>query len=146
MLTLKRGLIAATIFFSLLTARAQGAIYTEHGRDNDTLYIGSNVCRETRRTQTSESATSGNPARRLRSGGRHQNTRATAGGNKFVCVDVLHSEELTGAPIFYRLVRVTLLITSPGGPAFETTIKKMIPWQTPPPRQGQRFRLRCDPA
>jgi hypothetical protein len=39
-----------------------------------------------------------------------------------------------------------LLITSPSSPAFETTVEKLISWQVPPPRQGQRFRLRCDPA
>jgi hypothetical protein len=59
---------------------------------------------------------------------------------------VLYSEELPFAPINTWLVKVTLEITPPNGGAFVTTLQNSTPWQVPPPRQGQRFRLRCDPA
>src|ERR1700730_16649529 len=61
-------------------------------------------------------------------------------------VDVLHSEELTGAPPFYHLITATLLVTPPHSPACETTVQELISWQAPPPRRGQRFRRWCDPA
>jgi hypothetical protein len=64
-----------------------------------------------------------------------------------VCVaKVLKSEELPYAPVGYWLVRVTLEITSPSGLTFEITRQDMMPWQGPPPRRGQTFRLLCDPA
>jgi hypothetical protein len=59
---------------------------------------------------------------------------------------VLHSEELPFAPINSWLVKVTLEITPPNGGAFITTLQDSTPWQVPPPRRGQTFRLRCDPA
>jgi hypothetical protein len=59
---------------------------------------------------------------------------------------VLHSEELPFAPINTWLVKVTLEITPPNGGAFVTTLQDTTPWQVPPPRRGQTFRLRCDPA
>jgi hypothetical protein len=59
---------------------------------------------------------------------------------------VIHSEELPFAPINTWLVKVTLEITPPNGGAFVTTLQDSIPWQVPPPRRGQTFRLRCDPA
>jgi hypothetical protein len=59
---------------------------------------------------------------------------------------VIHSEELPFAPINTWLVKVTLEITPPNGGAFITTLQDSIPWQVPPPRRGQTFRLRCDPA
>ena len=66
---------------------------------------------------------------------------------RFACnADVLRSEELTGAPIFYHYVRSALLVTPPGRPAFETTVEKLIPWQVPPLRKGVRLRLWCDSA
>jgi hypothetical protein len=34
----------------------------------------------------------------------------------------------------------------PGRAPFETTVVKLIPWQVPPPRQGQRMTVLCDPA
>ncbi len=61
-------------------------------------------------------------------------------------VEVLHSEELPGAPIFQHLVRARLRITPPDQPAFETTVERFMPWQVPPPRRGQLLRLACDPA
>jgi hypothetical protein len=59
---------------------------------------------------------------------------------------VLQSEELPYAPIGSWLVRVTLEITPPNGSAFQTTLQDYMPWQGPPPRRGQAFRLLCDPA
>jgi hypothetical protein len=59
---------------------------------------------------------------------------------------VLYSEELPFAPINTWLVKVTLEITPPNGSAFVTTLQDTIPSQVAPPRQGQTFRLRCDPA
>lgn len=58
---------------------------------------------------------------------------------------VLYSEELPFAPINTWLVKVTLEITPPNGGAFVTTLQDTMPWQVPPPRQGQTFRVRCDP-
>jgi hypothetical protein len=72
---------------------------------------------------------------------------ASAGRQGLACTaKVVHSEELPFAPIYYWLVNVTLVITPPNGQAFETTLQDRMPWQTPPPRRGQTFRLRCDPA
>jgi hypothetical protein len=59
-------------------------------------------------------------------------------------VEVLHSEELPGAPIFQNLVRTRLRITPPNQPPFETTVERFMPWQVPPPRRGQRLKLACD--
>jgi hypothetical protein len=71
---------------------------------------------------------------------------ATPDGRVMCLVEVLHSEELPGAPIFQNHVRATLLVTPPAGAPFETTVEKLIPFQVPPPRKGQRLRLPCDPA
>ena len=72
---------------------------------------------------------------------------ASPGRQGQVCVArVVHSEELPYAPIYHWLVKVTLQVAAPGGQAFETTLQDTVPWQTPPPRQGQTFRLRCDPT
>jgi hypothetical protein len=142
MMVMKRTIIAATMLFgSLLPARADNAVYTDRGRGSDAYYTGSKACLNTRGAHTSGSATTRNATQCLRGRGR------IPGDNEFVCiVDVLRSEELTGAPIFYHLVRATLRITPPTSPAFETVVTEMIHWQVPPPRQGQRLRRRCDPA
>ena len=73
---------------------------------------------------------------------------ASAASNQgFPCIArVLHSEELPFAPMNYWLVKVTLEITPPIGSPFETTLQDSTPWQVAPPRRGQTFRLRCDPA
>ncbi len=71
---------------------------------------------------------------------------ATPDGRVMCLAEVLHSEELPGAPIFQNRVRTTLLVTPPAGVPFETTVEKLIPFQAPPPRKGQRLRLPCDPA
>src|SRR5581483_4730124 len=59
---------------------------------------------------------------------------------------VLYSEELPFAPEGYWLVNVTLEITPPNGNAYAMTLHEWMPWQGPPPRRGQAFRLLCDPA
>lgn len=61
-------------------------------------------------------------------------------------VEVLYSEELPIAPLFYHTVKAAVLVTPPGGQPFETTVYKVIPWQVPPPRRGQRVHLACDSA
>jgi len=61
-------------------------------------------------------------------------------------VEVLHSEELPIGPLFHHTMKATLLVTAPGKPQFETTEVKVIPWQMPPPRRGQRVRVGCDRA
>jgi hypothetical protein len=73
--------------------------------------------------------------------------QASPDNQGFACIArVVHSEELPFAPINSWLVRVTLEITPSNGKAFETTLQDWMPWQGPPPRRGQAFRLRCDPA
>jgi hypothetical protein len=59
---------------------------------------------------------------------------------------VLSSEELPFAPVNTWLVKVTLEVTPPNGGAFVTSMQNTMPWQVRPPRQGQTFRVRCDPA
>ena len=59
-------------------------------------------------------------------------------------VEVLYSEMLPAAPPFYHTVKARLLVTSADRGAFETTVVRTIPWQAPPPRQGQRTRLACE--
>ena len=59
-------------------------------------------------------------------------------------VEVLYSEELPIGPLFYHTVKAAVLVTPPGAPPFETTVHKVIPWQVPPPRRGQRLRVACD--
>src|ERR1700722_14312570 len=74
--------------------------------------------------------------------------QAAAGSDRGLpCVArVLHSEQLPFAPINYWLVKVTLEVTPPNSGAFIATLQDSTPWQVPPPRRGQTFRLRCDPA
>jgi hypothetical protein len=59
-------------------------------------------------------------------------------------VEVLHSEMLPAAPPFYHAVKARLLVTPADRPAFETTVERTIPWQAPPPRQGQRTFASCE--
>src|ERR1700722_18485516 len=59
---------------------------------------------------------------------------------------VVYSEELPFAPIDSWLVKVTLQITPQNGAPYLTTLHDRMPWQGPPPRRGQAFRLWCDPA
>jgi hypothetical protein len=77
--------------------------------------------------------------------GRGAFTEASDG--RVMCnIQVIRSEELPGAPIYQNRVRATLLVNAPGRAPFETTVVKLIPWQVPPPRQGQRMTVLCDPA
>ena len=59
---------------------------------------------------------------------------------------VVYSEQLPYAPIDTWLVKVTLEITPRHGTPYVTTLQDRMPWQGPPPRRGQAFRLWCDPA
>jgi hypothetical protein len=59
---------------------------------------------------------------------------------------VVYSEELPFAPIESWLVKVTLEITPQNGVPYITTLQDRMPWQGPPPRRGQAFRVWCDPA
>jgi hypothetical protein len=82
--------------------------------------------------------------------------QASAGNQGRACIArVLHSEELpfppfsywlVFAPFRYWLVRVNLEITPPNGAVYEIALHDNMPWQAHPPRRGQTFRLRCDPA
>jgi hypothetical protein len=74
-------------------------------------------------------------------------TTAFAGSQGNTCTArVLHSEELPFAPFGSWLVKVTLEVTPPDGNAYEVKVQDDMPWQGPPPRRGQKFRLLCDPA
>ncbi len=73
--------------------------------------------------------------------------QAATGSRGLLCTArVVHSEELPFAPMGSWLVKATLVITAPDGRAFAATIRDWMPWQDPPPRRGQAFRLRCDRA
>jgi len=73
--------------------------------------------------------------------------QASPGNPGLPCIaKVLYSEELPFAPINSWLVKVTMEITPPNGNAYRTTLQDWMPWQGPPPRRGQAFRVQCDPA
>ena len=59
---------------------------------------------------------------------------------------VVYSEQLPYAPIDTWLVKVTLEITPRHGAPYVTKLQDRMPWQGPPPRRGQAFRLWCDPT
>ena len=61
-------------------------------------------------------------------------------------VEVLYSEALPIGLAFHHTYRTTLRVTPPGGQPFVTMVEREIPWQAPPPRQGQRRWVSCDPA
>jgi hypothetical protein len=61
-------------------------------------------------------------------------------------VEVLYSEEVPIGPFFHHTVKAAVLVTPPDAPPFETTVEKVIHWQVPPPRRGQRMRVSCDLA
>jgi hypothetical protein len=72
---------------------------------------------------------------------------AKAGAKVQTClVQVLSSEEIPLGPMFHHTVKATLLVSPADRPPFQTTIEKVTPWQVPPPRQGQRAWVSCDPA
>jgi hypothetical protein len=73
--------------------------------------------------------------------------QAAPGHQQSACIArIVHSEELPFAPAGYWLVKVTLEITPPNGQVFQMTLQDSMPWQGPPPRRGQIFRVWCDPA
>jgi hypothetical protein len=41
-------------------------------------------------------------------------------------------------------VKARLLVTPADRAAFEATVVRTIPWQAPPPRQGQRLSMSCE--
>ena len=59
-------------------------------------------------------------------------------------VEVLYSEMLPIGPLFYHTIKARLLVTPTDRPPFETTVERAIPWQAPPPRQGQRTWVPCE--
>jgi hypothetical protein len=69
---------------------------------------------------------------------------ASAHGAHSCLVEVLSSEMLPAAPPFYHTVKARLLVTPTDRPPFETTVMRTIPWQAPPPRQGQRIWEACE--
>ena len=73
--------------------------------------------------------------------------QASPGNQRLPCIaKVIYSEELPFAPINSWLVKVTVEITPPNGNAYQTTLQDWMPWQGPPPRRGQAFRVQCDPT
>jgi hypothetical protein len=74
------------------------------------------------------------------------NAQGTATALQHCSARVVYSEELPFAPIDSWLVKVTLEITPKNGIPYYTTLQDRMPWQGPPPRRGQAFRLWCDPA
>ncbi|HLX14338.1 MAG TPA: hypothetical protein VKS24_03930 [Bradyrhizobium sp.] len=73
--------------------------------------------------------------------------QALPGDQALPCIaKVIHSEERPFAPAGTWLVKVTLEITPPNGSPYQTTLQDKMPWQGPPPRKGQAFRVLCDPA
>lgn len=80
-----------------------------------------------------------------RPSGREQPRDASVPHRSSCLIVVLSSEELPGAPIFHTLIRARLRITPQGQPPFERTVERLISWQQPPPRRGQRRIGSCDP-
>lgn len=74
------------------------------------------------------------------------NAQENGGPLQHCTARVVYSEELPFAPIDSWLVKVTLAITPQNGNTYYTTLQNRMPWQGPPPRRGQAFRLWCDPA
>jgi hypothetical protein len=71
---------------------------------------------------------------------------AQASPGKQCIAKVIYSEELPFAPINSWLVKVTLEIKPPNGNTYQATLQDWMPWQGPPPRRGQAFRIQCDPT
>ena len=143
---MKRILMAAALLLVTLTgARADIELFNSHW--TDALNIRPVACPDSRSEQMpawlrSQAAKQCPPERAPR-----RAVRARPSDGLIACkADVLHSEQLPGAPIFYHHVKADLLVTPPGRPAFEATVENLTPWQVPPPRRGERFTLWCDPA
>ncbi len=145
---MKRTLIAMALLLGApLTARADIAPLIAGADWSEALNIRGTACFDTRSDRTRASVHSQTATQCPRDQTPRRIARERASDGRFAChADVLRSEELAGAPIFYHYVRSALLVTPPGRPAFETTVEKLIPWQVPPPRKGQRLSLWCDSA
>lgn len=146
---MNRTVVAATLLIgTLLTAPVDGAAFAAQGSSRESFYDVSSAHSSGRRAQIDADIISQETPRRPR--GQHRRHTAQAiirSDSRSLCTgEVLRSEELMGAPIFYHFVRATFLITPPSTPAFETTLEKLVSWQVPPPRQGQRFKLPCHPV
>ncbi len=74
--------------------------------------------------------------------GRH----AAALAPRACLVEVLWSEVVPVGPLFHHTFEETLRITPPNGSPVTRTVEQVIPWQAPPPRQGQRMMMACDSA
>jgi hypothetical protein len=142
----KRILMAAALLLVTLPgAQAHIELFNNHW--TDALNIRPAACSDRHREPTpawlhSQAAKQCPPERAPR---RADRPRPSDG--RIACkADILHSEELPGAPIFYHHVKADLRVTPPGRPAFEATVENLTPWQVPPPRRGERFTLWCDPA
>ena len=74
-------------------------------------------------------------------------TQASSGTQGRPCIArVLYSEELPFAPANYWLVKVILEIIPPDSEAYQIALQDKMPWQAPLLRQGQTFKVQCDPA
>jgi hypothetical protein len=71
---------------------------------------------------------------------------AAQAGAQLCSAEVLYSEMLPVGPAFYYTIKATLLVAPTNRPPLEATVVRAIPWQAPPPRQGQRQRVPGDPA
>jgi hypothetical protein len=145
---MNRTLIAMALLLGTpLSARADIVPHPANGDWSEALNIRGTACFDTPGEQTRASVHLQTARQCRRDPLPRRSASEPTGDGKFACIaDVLDSEELAGAPIFYRHVRSALLVTSRGRPAFETTVERLIPWQVPPLRKGQRLRLWCDSA
>jgi hypothetical protein len=144
----KRTFIAMTLLFgTLVTARADILPLSEPDAWTEALNIRAEACVDKPGAQNNAFVHSPKTQQCARDRAERRTARTKPGERRFACsAEVLHSEELSGAPIFYHHVRATLRVMPRGSAAFETIVEKQIAWQVPPPRKGRRLTLRCDPA
>jgi hypothetical protein len=142
----KRILVATSLLFVTLSgARADFELFNDHW--TDALNIRPAACPDERGEQRPAWLQSHTARQCVADRGPRRIVRAKPSDGRIACkADILRSEELPGAPIFYHHVKADLLVTPPGHPAFEVTVENLTPWQVPPPRRGQRLTLWCDPA
>src|SRR5579871_3943882 len=74
------------------------------------------------------------------------NAQSASGQFQPCTARVVYSEETPFAPVDNWHVNVTLAITPQNGSPYVTALESRMPWQGPPPRRGQAFRVWCDPA
>jgi len=58
-------------------------------------------------------------------------------------VEVVYSQELPIGPAFHHTIETTVLVSGRNSPPFQTTVYIVLPWQAPPPRQGQKVWTQC---